>query len=112
MDRFTRREASIDNVSLKDLRNYRVRSRFFNLTFPQNGVYDVAAGITRSVCDGYWIFLKSLSREKHYLHFAGECVLPSGEVVTENIKKDSIYLPFRQFIENNQKFKGEVIYDP
>src|SRR6476619_809868 len=54
MSRVTRLEASIDDVSLKDLRNYRVRSRFFNLTFPQNGVYDVAAGITRSVCDGYW----------------------------------------------------------
>jgi hypothetical protein len=38
------------------LQKYRVQSEVFDLSFPQDNVYDVRAGVTRAVCDGFWLF--------------------------------------------------------
>jgi hypothetical protein len=46
-------EVVVDGVKLRDLRKYRVHSGIFDLVFPENKVYDVEPGLTRSVTDGY-----------------------------------------------------------
>ena len=51
-------EATIDGQKVDRLENYRVQSEVFDLTFPEDNVYDLRPGLTRSVCDGYWLFIK------------------------------------------------------
>jgi hypothetical protein len=61
--------ASIDNKKIEDLENYRIQSEVFDLSFPNDNVYGVKPGLTRSVCDGFWLFIKPLEAGKHYIHF-------------------------------------------
>lgn len=72
MDQVLHVEATLDGQSII---SQRVLSPFFDLNFPENNVYDVQPGVTRSACDGYWIFLEPLSRGEHYIEFTGEAVL-------------------------------------
>lgn len=101
---------TIDEVDLIDLYNFRVQSEFFDLTFPERSVYDVQPGDTTSICDGYWIFLKPLPGGKHEIRFTGIASLRDDDIVTEQIKNDSIYEPFRNYIETYSSFKVDVIY--
>ncbi|MGB8036222.1 MAG: hypothetical protein WCF03_20595 [Nitrososphaeraceae archaeon] len=71
-------EVIVDKVKLQDLNKYRSRSRVFDLVFPENNVYDVQAGPTRSVTDGYWLLLKPLSAGKHQIDFNAEISLAQG----------------------------------
>lgn len=54
------------NYSMKDMR---VTSDFFNLTFVKNNIVDGPEGTYRAMIDGYYIFLKPLSKGTHNLHF-------------------------------------------
>jgi hypothetical protein len=110
MDRVTYLQATVDGVKLEDLDKYRVQSEFFDLIFPEHSVYDVKAGVTRAVCDGYWVFLKPLCIGKHEIHFAGEVSL-ADDVVTEQFKNDSIYMPMWQYIDTNSSFKLDITYE-
>ena len=101
----------IDGVLLSDIANYRVRSNFFDLNFPVDNVYDVRQGSTRSICDGFWIFIKPLPAGEHVIHFFGECLVPKGEKATEQIKNASVYSKIRGFAETYQIFKIEVDYE-
>jgi hypothetical protein len=101
---------TIDGDDLQDLYYNRVQSEFFDLTFPERSVYDVQPGHTTSICDGYWIFLKPLPLGKHEIHFIGIASLRDDDIVTEQIKNDSIYAPFRNYIEKHSSFKVDVIY--
>src|SRR5215212_2809754 len=53
-NRVVHMEATIDGEKVDQLGSYRVQSEVFNLTFPEDNVYDVRPRLTRSVCDGYW----------------------------------------------------------
>jgi hypothetical protein len=57
------------NYSLKDMR---VTSDFFNLSFVKNNVVNGPEGTYKGMIDGYYIFLKPLSQGKHNLHFESE----------------------------------------
>jgi hypothetical protein len=69
-------EASIDRVRIESSDIMRIQSHVFDLNFPEHNVYDVAPGKTRSVCDGYWLFVKPLNSGKHVLHFKGSLTEP------------------------------------
>jgi hypothetical protein len=71
IDNVTHMEATIDGEKIERLENYRVQSKVFNLTFPDQNVYYVKPGPTHSVCDGYWLFIKPLKTGKHYIYFKG-----------------------------------------
>jgi hypothetical protein len=101
---------TIDGEDLHDLYKNRIQSEFFDLTFPAQCVYDVEPGLTRSVCDGYWIFLKPLPVGEHEIHFTGIGLLPKDDIVTEQIKNDSVYAPFRNYIDRYSRFKVDVVY--
>lgn len=60
-NRLVQMEAIIDGKKVDRLENYRVQSEVFDLTFPEDNVYNARPGLTRSVCDGYWLFVKPLS---------------------------------------------------
>lgn len=111
MDLVTHLDAKINGFNIGDLKKYRVRSNFFDLNFPKDNVYDVVPGITRSVCDGYWVFLRPLPPGIHSIYFRGECLLPHGEAPTERILNDRVYAPIKKFVNEFHKFKVEVVYE-
>lgn len=62
----------IDGLRLPNINEFRIRSHPFDLYFHENNIFGVRPGVTRSVSDGYWIIMDSLTRGIHQLRFGGE----------------------------------------
>ena len=58
---------TLDNVSLKDNQS-RITTKFFNITIPEDNVYEANPGTFKGVVDGYFLFLKPLSKGEHDLN--------------------------------------------
>ncbi|MFL6486983.1 MAG: hypothetical protein ACJ71D_09785 [Nitrososphaera sp.] len=69
--RVSQLEASIDGVTLQNLRKYQVLTPVFDLIYPRNNVYQVQEGRTRAVSNGFWVFLEPLSAGEHRIYFKG-----------------------------------------
>jgi hypothetical protein len=68
-------EARIDNQVL-DLKNIcRCQSLFFELLLPINEEKNLVVKSTMAISDGYWVFLKKLSKGVHKIYFRGEKML-------------------------------------
>jgi hypothetical protein len=61
-------EATVDGVKLKNLEQYRTQSGFFNITIPEDNIYDNSAGTFRALTDGFFVFLEPLPPGKHDVH--------------------------------------------
>jgi hypothetical protein len=103
-------EASIDDQRIEHLENYRVRSKVFDLIFPKENVYNVRPGLTRSVCDGYWLFIKPLQAGIHSIFFRGETSLEEPYTINQ-LKGNAIHSPIWDNMDKNSTFKLEVSYD-
>jgi hypothetical protein len=103
-------EATIDGKSIDKLENYRVQSEIFDLVFPEDNVYDVRAGPTRSVCDGYWLFVKPLEIGRHTIYFMGETLLKEPHTFA-HLKNKKVYRPIRRHIKKWETFRLEVSYE-
>jgi hypothetical protein len=111
MDRVRRLYVSIDGIILKDLYNYRVQSHIFDLNFPANCVYDVHPGLTRAVCDGYWVFVRPFSTPgKHEIRFSGEVAMVR-DIVMDQFKDDPLYTHMKKHMDENASFVLDVIYE-
>jgi hypothetical protein len=110
IDRTIYMKATLDGKKLSHLERYRVRSQVFDLRFPKDNVYDVKPGLTRSVCDGYWLFMKPLEEGRHTIYFTGECLLGDSYTRKGMAKKD-VYSAIREQIEKSRTFNLEVQYD-
>lgn len=97
------------SLRTRQLLKYRVRTQVFDLVFPRNNVYDVKAGRTRSVCDGYWIFTKPLGIGNYSIFFKGETLL-ANEITKNRMKKTEVYSACNEIIEKNL-FRVEVLYE-
>jgi hypothetical protein len=106
MDQVLHVEAALDGQGIKP---QRILSPIFDLDFPENNVYDIQPGRTRSVCDGYWIFLEPLQRGRHYIEFMGEAVLE--EVVARQERTDKVYDEIWANIDDNNTFRLDISYD-
>lgn len=62
---FLRFEISLDGVPLNGLEQNSVLTRFFNITIPQDNVYDIKAGTFKTIAHGYFAFIKPLSAGEH-----------------------------------------------
>jgi hypothetical protein len=102
--------SSQDPKAIHKIQHYRIQSELYDLKFPQDNVYDVTPGITRSVCSGYWVFLKPLPPDTYELFFRVEASLPEEYVVREQIRSMDVYRPVHEYIEANSSFKIEVEY--
>jgi hypothetical protein len=71
-DRVKSAYVEIDGIAVQNIKRFRIRSHPFDLYFPENNVFGVSPGATKSVSDGYWIILCSLARGIHKLRFGGE----------------------------------------
>jgi hypothetical protein len=103
-------EASIDDLRVEHLEKYRVRSQVFDLIFPKGNVYNVRPGLTRSVCDGYWLFIKPLQTGTHSIFFRGETSLEEPYTINQ-LKRNAIHSPIWKNMDKNSTFKLEVSYD-
>ena len=110
MDRLTYLRLIVDGKRLLNLEKYRVHSQVFKFAFPGNNVYDVKPGITSSVCDGYWAFLKPLPTGSHEIHFSAKIFLPNDDAVTMQMKNTSICTIIKE-INETSILKIEVIYE-
>lgn len=109
-DQVLNMRATIDGENVEYIENYRVQSEVFKLRFPNDNVYDVAPGVTESVCDGYWLFLKPLDVGRHSIYFKGETFL--AEIYTKSLmRKIDVYSVIRDHIESESTFRVEVLYD-
>jgi hypothetical protein len=73
MDVISDLEVIVDGAKLDKLKNYRVCSPVFDVVLPKNSLFGGLPGPTRGVSDGYWVFLKPLSKGKHFLYSVGSC---------------------------------------
>jgi hypothetical protein len=73
IDDIVNKEAVMDGMKLQDVEKYRVQSPVFDLTYPENNVFELSSGSTRAISDGYWVFLKPLSPGMHDIHAVGSC---------------------------------------
>jgi hypothetical protein len=106
MDQTLHVEAALDGKRLKP---QRIISPVFDLIFPENNVYDVQPGRTRSVCDGYWIILEPLSSGKHHIEFTGEAVLE--DTVARQERTDQVYKEIWENIRDNNTFRLNISHD-
>jgi hypothetical protein len=82
----------IDGVRMTNLKNYRVTSREFTLTYPENNAISALAGMEvpagtygPQVSDGYWIMLRPLTPGTHTIHFKGTIANQGAVDVTYNL---------------------------
>lgn len=72
------KEASIDGLDIAISENHRVQSSPFEFSYPEklpkDNIYLAHGGNTRGAGDGYWIFLKPLSKGEHYIRTFGSCM--------------------------------------
>jgi hypothetical protein len=73
LDTLSKLEVYLDGFSLYELYENRVRSNYFEITYPfRNNSGDLNSSNTGGISDGYWLFLKPLTTGTHHLHFTGE----------------------------------------
>jgi hypothetical protein len=59
--------ATLDGRTLNNLQQYRTQSPFYNITVPENNIYENKPGKFRGIVDGFFIFLEPLPEGKHDL---------------------------------------------
>jgi hypothetical protein len=108
-DKVTYMEAKIDDKQIRNLEKFRVRSQVFDLMIPENNVYDIMACATRSVCDGFWIFVRPMTKGPHSVYFKGETKL--DEPYTRNfMMENEAYANVSEHLVTKGTFILEVSY--
>jgi hypothetical protein len=104
-------KASINGMkeTLAHLKGYRVQSEVINLEFPRDNVYDIPPGVTRSISDGFWLFLKPLEMGKYNIYFKGETLL-ADPFTRDKMRKTEVYASNLPHIDRNL-FRVEVSYE-
>jgi hypothetical protein len=65
-------KAILDGNEITELQKNRIGHYWFNITVPQDNIYEEPAGTYRALTDGYFLFLKPLTIGKHELIFKGD----------------------------------------
>jgi hypothetical protein len=60
--------ATLDGRIIQHLESYRTQSPFFNITVPNDNVFNNKAGVWKAKTDGFFIFLEPLPHGMHTLH--------------------------------------------
>lgn len=58
-------EATINGTKLKNLKQYRTQSGFFNTTIVEGNIYEAPSGTFRAFADGFFVLLEPLPPGKH-----------------------------------------------
>ena len=71
----------LDGIEVNDIRSYRTPTNVFNLEFPQDALFDVSAGTSKAVADGFYLIAKRPSPGTHTIELKGNL---------ENNKEESL----------------------
>ncbi|HET7643574.1 MAG TPA: hypothetical protein VFK40_08705 [Nitrososphaeraceae archaeon] len=85
--------ATLNNVEIPNLENYRIQSNIFNLTIPENNILDLQPQITQAVSDGLWVFLKPLEVGNYELKFKGDVKNIKYNETNDDSEKDEFAGP-------------------
>jgi hypothetical protein len=69
--------ATLDGQKIENLDSYRTATDFFNLSYINDNIFDVAAGTFRGVADGFFLFLKPSSVGNHELQVKASVTNPT-----------------------------------
>lgn len=83
-------DASVDGVPIKNMRQYRVQSPYFNFTYPENNVFGGSPGASHAVSDNFLLFLEPLKSGKHELDFS-QTTLDNPTTGTQSFAYDVKY---------------------
>jgi hypothetical protein len=73
IDDIVKKEVLIDGKRLENVDDFRVSVKPFDLTLIENNIFNVKSGPTRAAADGYWIFVRPLTKGVHTIHTIGSC---------------------------------------
>jgi hypothetical protein len=73
IDDITTKEASIDGKQVVGVDDFRVSLKPFDLELIENNIFNVRSGPTRAAADGYWLFLRPLTKGVHSVRTIGSC---------------------------------------
>lgn len=83
-DLVVRGNASLNNVSIPNLENYRVQTDIFNFTLPENNILNLSSQTTQAIADGNWLFLKPLPVGTQELKVKGDVNATSTIMINGN----------------------------
>jgi hypothetical protein len=69
--------ATLDGMKIKELNSYRIESPFFNITVPENNIYNNKPGVWEAKADGFFLFLEPLTPGNHTLHTTTSVINPT-----------------------------------
>ena len=69
--------AFIDGEEITELKNSRIGPYWFNISIPEDNIYQAEPGTFRAAVDGYFLFIKPLSPGNHTLEIKGQNI-PMG----------------------------------
>jgi hypothetical protein len=87
-DRVTEMEAGLDNRPIEDVKQYRVATGTFLLTFParrSQTVHPALVGTQKLAANGYWIMLRPLPAGDHTLRIKGKVGPADAPLYEEDI---------------------------
>lgn len=69
--------ATLDGRAIQDLTSYRAQSSWFNITVPENNIFNNPPGFyEKAIADGFFLFVESLPTGNHTLHFTVSVLNP------------------------------------
>jgi hypothetical protein len=71
---------SVDGKEFKELNKYRIHSRAFNFTLPEDPWFG-EPGPSCGISDGYWVILEPLSPGKHQVNFRASLTNPTTGIL-------------------------------
>ena len=85
--------ATLNDVEIPNLKNYRIQSDIFNFTLPENNILNLQPQTTQAVSDGNWVFLKPLLLGNYELKFKGNIKTTTNNDANGSIDKDEFAGP-------------------
>jgi hypothetical protein len=86
-------QASVDGKEVMNFQDLRIGHYWFNITVPEDNIYEERAGTYRALVDGWFLFVKPLSLGKHEIHIKGDVtrIGPDGVPTDEDHHTDVLY---------------------
>ena len=70
--------ATIDGREIKELNSYRSESPFFNITVPENNIFNNPPGVWKAKVDGFYLFVEPLPPGNHTLYTTTSVLNPTS----------------------------------
>jgi hypothetical protein len=73
------------------LKKFRTHTDPFDVVFPENAIFGVTSGKSKTVADGYYIMTDVLPKGKHEIHYKSSLLCPGVDCLEPNFVQDVKY---------------------